>query len=76
MQRGIDKWAPMSDKWWRCIVESNGVEYQLDAARSSRQGTVTLDGTAPQAVTALRPWLRECEGLQGRMWEEYREARA
>ena len=22
--RGIDKWATMSDKWWKCIIESKG----------------------------------------------------
>ena len=29
---GIDKWAPMSDKWWRCIIESRGTPSQLDEA--------------------------------------------
>ena len=29
----MDKWAPMSDEWWKCIIESRGTPHQLNGAR-------------------------------------------
>ena len=79
--RTVDKCAPLSDAWWRCVLEGQGHRARVDEAQSLvsqtwglmfEGGEIVHNGATLGAYHATKGWLTQYRACQLSLWEEYR----
>ena len=73
----MDRCTPLTDAWWKCLLNEQGELERLDDARilvsqpwglRFMGGAIVLDGAALEATRETKGWLEQHKVLQGSGW--------
>ena len=79
-QLTVDRCTPLTDAWWKCLLNERGELERLDDARilvsqpwglRFMGGAIVQHGAALEASRETERWLEQHKALQDNMWTEH-----